>query len=131
MSAPSLERMMSSMPERSSVPGAMRAIASSSWALRRGSSSEGVRVKPRSTALPSRLGLLPFFWATDSHSDRSTDRVGLVHAKFAMGGRAPCRDHHGEAELRAFLEAALGLCSRSQSSGQADLAERGRGFLDA
>src|SRR5215218_4079844 len=123
--------MMSSMPARSSVPGAMRAMAPRSCALRRGSSSDGVRVKPRSTALPSRLGLLPFVWATNSYSNRSPDRVGLLHAKCAMGGRAPWRDHVGQAQLRAFLEPALGLRRGPESSGQADFAEGGRGFLDA
>src|SRR6266536_6250995 len=47
MSAPPRERITSSIAWRRSVPGAMRCSASSSCGSRRGSSSDGVRVKPR------------------------------------------------------------------------------------
>ena len=58
ISAPSRERMMSSIPWRSSVPGAIRWSAASSSGSRRGSSSDGVRVKPRAACAS---GITPQF----------------------------------------------------------------------
>src|SRR5918995_6438069 len=119
------------MPARSSVPGATRAIASRSLALRRGSSSDGVRVKPRSTALPSRLSLLLFAVATNAHPDRSPECLRLLEPKFAMARSAVRRDDGREPELRALLEPPLRLRRGAEAARQPDLAECRRGLPDA
>src|ERR671911_913836 len=119
------------MPTRRSVPGATRAIASSSLALRRGSSSEGVRVKPRSTALPSRLSLLLLVVATNAHPDRSPECVGLLDPKFAMARSALRSDDGSEPQLRALLEPPLGLGGGPETSRQPHLPERNRPLTDA
>src|SRR3954451_14051087 len=125
ISAPSCERMMSSMPCLSSVPGATRAIEASSRGSRRGSSSEGERVKPRApTCCLSALS------GIESRLHRVSQRLLLQHVEFATR-RGSCRDYRdGEPELRAFLQPPLGMCRRPKPAGEADLPERGERAAD-
>src|SRR5436190_22566285 len=108
ISAPSRERMMSSIACRSSVPGAMRASASRSWESRRGSSSDGVRVKPRADCASRRsLGgvLLLGSVCIECGLDRLPEGLRFEDAQFATsGGRSDGHDGGGQPELRAFLE---------------------------
>src|ERR687885_2733854 len=123
--APSRERMMSSIPWRSSVPGAIRSIAARSFGSRRGSSSEGVRVKPSGTV--PRSSRLAVFSSDriEPRANRLPERLHLLHAQFATSGRARRRDDLREPELRALLEAPLALRGGSEATGEADLAEGG------
>src|SRR4051812_23963859 len=125
ISAPSCERMMSSMPCLSSVPGATRAIEARSRGSRRGSSSEGERVKPRAPTccLSALSGIEP-------RLHRVSQRLLLQHAEFATRGGSCRDDRDGEPELRAFLQAPLGLCRGPQPAGEADLPERGEPAAD-
>src|SRR5438067_424743 len=116
--------MMSSIPCRSSVPGATRSIDVSSRGSRRGSSSEGERVKPSVPACLSPLS------GIEPRLDRVSQRIVLFDAEFATRGGSG-RDHHTiEAELRAFLHAPLRLCRGSQTPRQPDLAEGGEPTSD-
>src|SRR5918911_1887736 len=125
MSAPSRERMMSSIPWRSSVPGAMRSIAASSFGSRRGSSSEGVRVKPSNDApRSSRLGVFSSC-CIEPPADGLPQRLHLLHVQFATGGCAGRSDGPVQAELRALLEPPLALRRGTQATGEPDLAEGG------
>src|SRR3954471_6573034 len=117
ISAPSCERMMSSIPCRRSVPGATRAIEPSRRGSRRGSSSDGERVKP---SVPGCLSALS---GIESRLDRVLQRVVLLYAEFATRG-GPRRDQDAfEAELRAFLQPPFCLSRRPEATGEADLAE--------
>src|SRR5215813_13943406 len=134
MSAPSCERITSSTASRSPVPGAIFAIAeSSSGFFRRGSSSAGMRVKPRSPRRCSDFRSVVSFGsiAIEPRLDRLPQRLCGLYRDFAIrrcgAGR---RDDGGEAELRALLEAALGLRRDPEAAGEADLAERGDALLD-
>src|SRR5690242_8831965 len=121
MSAPSCERMTSSTACRTGVPGAIVLIAASSWVSRRGSSSDGVRVNPRSVC-----DLVISLWSLcgiERGLDRVAQRVHLGHAQFATSRRAARSDDPVEAELRAFLEAPLGLRRLAEASREPDLAE--------
>src|SRR5437764_13628445 len=128
ISAPSRERMMSSIPWRSSVPGAMRSIAASSFGSRRGSSSDGVRVKP-SDEVPrsSRLGVFSSS-SIEPRADGLPQRLHLLHVQFATRGCARRSDGSREPELRALLEAPLALRRGTQATGEPDLAEGGDPF---
>src|SRR5436309_10035863 len=116
MSAPSRERMMSSIPCLSSVPGATRAIDASRRGSRRGSSSDGERVKPRAPTccLSALSGIEP-------RLDRVSERLLLQHLEFATRCGSCRDDRNGKAEFRTFLQAPLGLCRRTQPAGEADL----------
>src|SRR6478672_1379814 len=98
--APSCERMMSSIPCRSSVPGARRAIDASRRGSRRGSSSDGERVNPRIPCLSPLSGI-------QARLDRLSQRPLLLYVEFAMSGGAGGHDYVGQAELRALLHAPL------------------------
>src|SRR5438309_11971623 len=104
--------MTSSTAWRSAVPGATFVIAAISAGSRRGSSSEGVRVKPSSPAGQSALPCLLSFGGLvviESGADRLTQRLGPRHPKCAML-RCPFRsDDCPEAELRALLQPPVGL----------------------
>src|SRR5713101_7335728 len=112
--------MMSSIPCRSSVPGAIRAIDPSRRGSRRGSSSDGERVKPRLLA-----GCLSVLSVTQPHLDRASNRVALLDSDLAMSGGARRGERGREPELGAFLEASLGLRRRTEAAREADLAESG------
>src|SRR6266478_499871 len=116
--------MMSSMPWRSSVPGATRAIDASRRGSRRGSSSDGERVKPSVPACLSPLS------GIESRLDRVFQRVVLLHVEFAMRGGSRRDDDAIEAELRAFLQPPLGLSGRPEPAGEADLPESGEPASD-
>src|SRR6266545_2506885 len=110
--------MMSSMPCRSSVPGAIRAIELSRRGSRRGSCSEGERVNPR--LLPVRLSRS----LIKCGPDRSPYRVQLLHLDLATRRRAGRSEDRAKAELRALIEPPVGLRGRAEPPGEADLAER-------
>src|SRR6478609_2972013 len=121
--APSLERMMSSIAERSSVPGAMRPTAARIFASRRGSCCVGCRTIPsgggiRGSVL-SWLGSL----CIDPRLRSLAQRLCLEYAQCATNRRAGRGDRRDEAELVAFLEPALGLRGRPEPAREADLAE--------
>src|SRR5512132_475646 len=125
ISAPSCERMMSSIPCLSSVPGATRAMEASRRGSRRGSSSEGERVKPSApTCCLSALS------GIQSRLHRVPQRLLLQDAEFATRGGSRRDDRGREAELRAFLEAPLSLGRWAKPSGETDLAERRDAALD-
>src|SRR5436190_3667229 len=112
--------MMSSIPWRNSVPGAIRRRLPSRRGSRRGSSSEGVREKPRSLAgclfLPSLI---------QPHFDRPLQRFRLLNADLATGARAGRRDGGDQAQLGTLLESPLRLRRSPEPAGEADLAEGG------
>src|ERR1043166_3575025 len=123
ISAPSLERMMSSIACRNSVPGAIAATAESTFGSRRGSTRAGWRTRPsgggiRAPALSS-LG----WFCIDRCPRGFPKRPGFQNAKFAPNfGFA--RGHGGlDPELGAFLEPPLRLGRRPQPAREADLAE--------
>src|SRR5258708_18885920 len=104
--------MTSSTVWRSSLPGATFETAASRLGSRRGSSSEGDRVKPSSAAAQSGLvSLLSFdgLFGIESGANRLADGLGVRHLKCAMTGRAFRGHDPGEAELRAFLQPAVRL----------------------
>src|SRR3954447_8882025 len=106
------------------VPGAIVSTAASRFGSRRGSSSDGVRVNPRSLR---RSGFVVSFgsFGIESRLDRVAQRFRLGDSNLAMRGRA-ARSHDGlEPELRALLEAPVGLRHLAEAAGEADLAERG------
>src|SRR5215831_2462666 len=122
--------MMSSTAWRSSVPGAIFAIAASRLGMRRGSSSEGIRVKPRSAS--ARSGLSPlvsfvgsFSIALQTGSDRGAERLRRVDAHLAMGSSAVRGDDGGEAELCALLHPSFSLGGGAEPAGETDLPEGG------
>src|SRR5438445_7311145 len=120
--APSRERITSSTACRIGVPGAIVSTAASRFGSRRGSSSDGVRVKPRSLR---RSGFVVSFgsFGIESRFDGLAQRFRLGDPNLAMRGRA-ARNHDGfEPELRALLEAPLSLSRLAQAAGEADLAE--------
>src|SRR5262249_5105870 len=128
--------MMSSIPWRSSVPGASRSIAPSSRGSRRGSSSDGDRVKPRVLCLsvfsvnptPSRSPDPSS--VVQARPDRVSQRLVTGRFEFAMR-RSSGRSENADApELRALLEPAPGLGRRAEASGEADLAEGGEPAAD-
>src|SRR4051794_1423603 len=122
ISAPSCERMMSSIAIRSSVPGAIRAIASSSFGSLRGSSSAGARENP--SGAPARSGLVCLCSVCiQSGGDGAAEGLHLHHRNLAMRLRAGRNERGREPELRALLEAALLLRGDAQAAGEADLAE--------
>src|SRR3954463_3729844 len=123
ISAPSCERMMSSIPCRSSVPGARRAIDASRRGSRRGSSPDGDRVNPRIPCLSPLSGI-------QARLNRLSQRLLLLHVEFATNRGSGGDDDIDQAELRALLEPPLSLCRRSQAPGQADLAEGGEAVAD-
>src|SRR4051794_4318456 len=102
ISAPSCERMMSSIPCRSSVPGASRATDASRRGSRRGSSSDGERVNPRIPCLSPLSGI-------QARLDRLSQRVLLLHVEFATNCGAGGDDDVGYAKLGALLEPPLRL----------------------
>ena len=53
-----------------------------------------------------------------------SERLLLQHLEFATRCGSCRDDRNGKAEFRAFLQAPLGLCRRTQPAGEADLAER-------
>src|SRR6266852_4464533 len=108
--------MMSSIPCRSSVPGATRSIDASRRGSRRGSCSDGERVKPSVLACLSPLS------GIESRLDRVFQRVVLLLVEFAMRGGSRRNDDAIEAELCAFLEPPLCLGGRTEPAGEADLA---------
>src|SRR5438445_12711741 len=110
--------MMSSIPCRSSVPGAIRAIDPSRRGSRRGSSSEGVRVKPRLLA-----ACLSVLSVTQAHLDRASKRVALLDPDLAMSGGACRGERNGEAELCALLKRPCRLRGGAEAAGQPGLAE--------
>src|SRR5436853_4673686 len=127
MSAPSWERITSSTDSRSPVPGAILAIAaSSSGFFRRGSSSAGMRVKPRSPRRCSDLRSTVSFGsvAIEPRLDRLPQRLCGVDPDFASGSCPVRSDDGDETELCALLEPALGLRGRPEPAGETDLAER-------
>src|SRR5439155_2862130 len=93
---------------------------------RRGSSSEGVRVKPssplsRSDLVVAAFGSIPI----QPRLDRLPQRLRLRHAKCAMtGGSLRCNDRL-QPELGALLEAPVGLRRLAEPAREADLAEGG------
>src|SRR5438067_3453221 len=124
MSAPSWERITSSTASRSSIPGAILAIAARSSALRRGSSSDGMRMKPRSpTRSPLRSVVSFGSIAIQPRLDRLPQGLCGLDLDFAIGSGARRRENEGETELRALLEPPLGLRGRAQAAGESDLAE--------
>src|SRR5665213_3906587 len=129
ISAPSRERITSSTAWRSAVPGAIFSIAFSSPGSRRGSSSDGVRVKPSSGGSRSALVSLVSFggglFDIESCANRLADRLGVRHLKCATRRRPLRRDDPGEAELRALLQPPVDLGGRAKPPGEADLAEGG------
>src|ERR671932_1064825 len=131
ISAPSCERMMSSIACRNSVPGAIVAIARRSLGSRRGSSSDGVRVKPRPPVMGALAACgLSVSCGIESGLDRAAERLRLEYAQFATGVRPGRNDDGADAELPTFLQAALRLCRRTQPSGEPHLAERGDAVAD-
>src|SRR5205823_655716 len=114
---PSCERMMSSIPCRTSVPGAMRSIEASRRGSRRGSSSDGVRVKPRCLSVLS--------GDIECGPDRSAEGLVRFDTQFATRRGSGRGDDCDEAELGALLEAAIDLGRRAQPAGEADLPEGG------
>src|SRR3954447_1922991 len=119
--------MTSSTACRSAVPGATFVIAAISAGSRRGSSSEGVRVKPSSPAGQSALPCLLSFGGLvviESGADRLTERLGPRHPKCATAWRPFRGDDGPEPELRALLEPPVGLSRRPQAPREPDLAER-------
>src|SRR5947208_16837951 len=117
--------MMSSIPCLSSVPGATRAIDASRRGSRRGSSSDGERVKPRAPTccLSALSGIEP-------RLDRVSERLLLQHGEFAMRSSSSRDERDREPELSAFLQAPLGLRRRTEPAGEADLAECGEAAAD-
>src|SRR5258708_13919894 len=107
--------MMSSIPWRTSVPGAMRAIEARRRGSRRGSSSDGVRVKPR--------GLSVLSGVIQPRLDRVAQRLRCLYVEFATSGGAGRSDDSAEAQLRALLEPAGGLRGRADAAGDPDLAQ--------
>src|SRR5438067_10522358 len=99
--------MMSSIPCRTSVPGAIRAIEARRRGSRRGSSSDGVRVKPRCLSVLSGV-IEPWL-------DRVAQRLRSLYVEFATSGGTGRGDDAGEAQLGALLEAAVGLRGRAQT----------------
>src|SRR5262249_33547120 len=117
--------MMSSTAWRSSVPGAIFAIAASRLGLRRGSSSDGIRVQPRSaSARPGLPPLVPFVGsfsiALQPGSDRGAERLRRVDPHLAMGSSAVRSDDGGEAELRALLQPPFSLGGGAEPAGETD-----------
>src|SRR4051812_41841391 len=123
ISAPSLERMMSSIAERSAVPGAILPTAARIFESRRGSCCVGCRTIPSGGgirgSLLSWLGSL----SIDPRLRSLAQRLCLEYAKFATNRGARRGDCRDEAELGAFLEPPLGLRRRPEPAGEADLAE--------
>src|SRR5919106_2314090 len=128
--APSLARMMSSRPWRSSVPGAIREIAARSFGSSRGS-ADGVRVKAlgESRVLPSRLGCLGLV-CTEPRCDGLPKRVRLEDSQFAICVRAGRNERSAEAQLRALVNPALSLHRRTEPSREADLRKRREPLID-
>src|SRR5437868_14609820 len=124
MSAPSCERMTSSTACRNGVPGAIFSIAARSAASRRGSSSEGVRVNPSSPSRSALRSLVSLVGSVviESRPDRLAQRLGLRYLECAMGRGADRGDDEPEAQLRALVEAPLGLRCGPEAAGEADLA---------
>src|SRR5437016_2219848 len=110
--------MMSSIPCRSSVPGAIRAIEPSRRGSRRGSSSEGERVKPRLLA-----DCLSVLSVIEPRLDRASKRVVLLDSDLAMSGGVRRGERRGQAELCALLQPPFRLRRRAQAAGQPELAE--------
>src|SRR5437868_3102486 len=110
--------MMSSIPWRTSVPGAMRAIEARRRGSRRGSSSDGVRVKPRCLSVLS--GVIEPHSAVQAGHDRVSQRLRSLYVEFATSGGAGRGDDAGEAQLGALLEAAVGLRGRAEAAGESD-----------
>src|SRR5439155_25505753 len=133
ISAPSWERITSSTACRSGVPGATVSIAASRCGSRRGSSSEGVRVKPSSVLSRSgfvcSLGSFGIGTATvETGLDRLAERLRLHDLQCATRGGAARSHDGGETELAALLEPPVGLRRLPEPPGEADLAEhRGPG----
>src|SRR5215472_18973970 len=135
MSAPSCERITSSTAWRSSVPGAIFSIAASRSDFRRGSPSEGIRVKPRSASGRPNLSCLvslvgSFSIALQTGSDRGAEGLRGLDPHLAMARSAVRGDDPGEAELCALLEPPLDLGRRAQPPGETDLPEGGDSRLD-
>jgi len=55
--------------------------------------------------------------------DRLSKRLGFVYMQFATSGRSGWGDNELEAQLAAFLEAALPLAGGAQAPREADLSE--------
>src|SRR5436305_14462215 len=128
MSAPSCERMTSSTAWRSSVPGATLAMAASRSGLRRGSSSTGIRVKPRTPrgggsdwSLVSFVG--SFCIGVQPGSDRGPECLRGLDPNLAMRRSSGRGDDGREPELRALLQPPLGLRRRAEAARETDLAE--------
>src|SRR4051794_26863791 len=128
ISAPSCDRMMSSTAWRIGVPGAIVSIAASSWRSRRGSSSEGVLVKPNWLELGSGCGFVVSLLCSlgiEPRLDRLAQRFRRVDTQCATRGGAGRSDDGCEAELAALLEPPVGLGRLSEPAREADLAEGG------
>src|SRR5258708_3857794 len=115
--------MTSSTAWRIGVPGAIVSIAARSFGSRRGSSSEGERVKPSSVLRRSDFSFGSF--GIESGLYRLTEGLRLDALQCAMTRRSLRGDDGREPELGAFLEAPVGLRGRAQAPGEADLAEAG------
>src|ERR1051326_1571160 len=127
ISAPSRERMMSSIPCLSSVPGAIRPTAVSSFESRRGSVWAGWRMRPSGGGIPAVLSSFGLF-SIDRCSCGLSERLGFEYAYFAtnagLGLAGALRDDHAVyAELAALLQPALRLGRGPQAPREADLAE--------
>src|SRR5581483_1023061 len=126
MRAPSCERMTSSTACRRGWPGAIFSIAARRAASRRGSSSEGVRVNPSSPRRSALRSLVSFVGSViEPRFDRLSQRLGLRDLQCATAGRAGRGDDEPHAELRAFLQPAVGLGGGTEAAGEADLPEGG------
>src|SRR5262245_56173283 len=112
--------MMSSIPCLRSVPGASRSMEASRRGSRRGSNSDGDRVKPRVLCLSALSGI-------EASLDRPSQRLVLLDVQFATC-RRPGRDENAlETELGALLEPPVGLRRWTQPARESDLAEGGEG----
>src|SRR3954453_19116524 len=98
--------MTSSTVWRRGVPGAIFSIAARSCGSRRGSSSDGVRTKPRSSLS---FSILCSFDGIESRADGLSHRLGLRDVEFATSRGARGDNSADQAQFRALLEPPLGL----------------------
>src|SRR3954469_23484240 len=115
--------MMSSTAWRIGVPGAIVSIAASSCRSRRGSSSDGVLVKPNS-GCGFVVSLCSF--GIEPRLDRLSQRLGRVDTQCATSGGTGRGDDRGEPELAALLEPPVRLGGLPEPARETDLAEGGR-----
>src|SRR5436190_23981833 len=125
ISAPSRDRMMSSIPCLSSVPGAIRATAASSLESSRGSVWVGWRMRPSGGGIRAVLSSVGLF-SIDRRPCGLSERFCFENAYFATNGGfrlagAFRDDRAGDPELPAFLQPPFRLGRRPQAAGEADL----------